>query len=134
MYSYFFIKQMFKIKLSCQDGGTEIDDTKSRARFLLIAFSLVCIGISRRFGTKWGILFKMLVALKLCQISAIRKGCTRLVCNLSSKSSMHLSYRKFAIHFVSYIQLSPPRLNVGIQFLNILIQLSNYMFQLFENI
>ena len=31
MYSYFFMQQIFKIKLVCQDGVTEVNNTKSQA-------------------------------------------------------------------------------------------------------
>ena len=56
MYNYFFIQQMFKMKLACQDGVTEIDDTKSRLKFLLVVFSVVfkVVVFSRLFGTKLG--------------------------------------------------------------------------------
>ena len=45
---------MFNAKLACQDGVTEINDTKLRARFLHVAFSLVSIRIFGLFGTKNG--------------------------------------------------------------------------------
>ena len=62
----FSYNKYLKLSQLFRTGVTEISDTKSRAKFLLLAFSLVFKGTSRLFGTKWGILFKMLVALKLC--------------------------------------------------------------------
>ena len=67
--------------------------------------------------------------LKYHKICTIKKGCVRLVCNITSEFSMHFIVQKnFAWFRVLY--LLPTRLNVGTQFWNIFIQLSNYMSQL----
>ena len=54
MYSYFFIRQIFKIKLASQDGVTEVNNTKSQATFLHVVFCLVLKGIFRLFEAKCG--------------------------------------------------------------------------------
>ena len=41
-----------KIKLACQEGDSERNDTKSLAKFHHVVFSLVFIGILRHFRTK----------------------------------------------------------------------------------
>ena len=54
MYSHFFTSEIFKIKLACQDGVTDVNNTKSQAKFLHIAFCLVLNGIFRLFEAKCG--------------------------------------------------------------------------------
>ena len=46
--------KILKIKLAFQDGVTKVNDTKSRAKFLLVAFSLVFNPIFQLSGTKCG--------------------------------------------------------------------------------
>ena len=50
MYSYFFMQEMFKIELACQDGDTEVNNTKSQTKFLHVAFFLV---FNRNISTFW---------------------------------------------------------------------------------
>ena len=54
IYSYFFKWQIFKIKLACQDGVTEVNNTKSQTKFLHIAFCLALKVIFRLFKAKCG--------------------------------------------------------------------------------
>ena len=50
------MKQTFEIKLTCQDGVADVNNTNSQAKFLHVAFFLVFKGIFRPFGAKCGIL------------------------------------------------------------------------------
>ena len=54
MYSYFFMQQIFKIKLACQDGVIEVNNTISQAKFLHVVLCLVFKGTFRLFGAKCG--------------------------------------------------------------------------------
>ena len=47
-------------------GVTEVSDTKSRAKFIHVTFSIVFIGIFRLFGTKSGYSVTYLEVLRLC--------------------------------------------------------------------
>ena len=47
----FSYDKYLKLSLLVRTGVTEVNDTKSRAKFLNVAFSLVFKGIFRLFGT-----------------------------------------------------------------------------------
>ena len=48
------MQQMFKLKLACQDGVIEVNNTLSQAKFPHVAFCLVFKETFRLFGAKCG--------------------------------------------------------------------------------
>ena len=52
MYSYFFMSQIFKIKLAYEDGVTEVNNTKSQAKFLHVAFFLAFLALVKRIDKR----------------------------------------------------------------------------------
>ena len=62
---YLKLSELFRTEV------TEINDTKSRAKFPLVAFSLVFKGISRLFGAKWGYYLRRVLAIVRAGVAKI---------------------------------------------------------------